>query len=74
MPVTTKSDAMKQQERAMELLREVRQWVWANRALQLPTDSDEPVTRFEAEGHAMYSVWFHSLKDGMHIIDPGFDD
>lgn len=71
--ITTENEAKKQQEAAMEMLREVREWVWEARSKRLPADSAAPVSRHHAETYAAYGVWYCTLKDAMHAIDPGYD-
>ena len=72
--ITSENHAKKQQERAMEILREVRQWVWTETNKWLPADSNAPVTRHQAESHAAYATWATTLTDAMHMIDPGYDE
>lgn len=72
--ILSEGHAKKQEERAMEMLREVRQWVWDQHLQWLPANPDSPVDRYRAEAYAAYKVWYFTLRDAMHMIDPGYDD
>lgn len=72
--ITSEGHAKKREQEALEILAEVRQWVWDRGTEWLRTDDSVPVKRFNAEAHAAYRVWYFGLKNAIQILDAGWDD
>jgi hypothetical protein len=72
--ITSEKQAKRLQEEAMAMLAEVRQWVWEKGTATLPKDPEALVPRHSAEWHAAYRVWFFTVRDAMHMMDPGWDE
>jgi len=61
-------DAQLLQRHAIEALSEVRAWVWAHHARQLPDSAT--VTREQAESYAAYLEWFSRIDAAIRTLDP----
>jgi len=72
--ISSEKQAKRMQEEAMATLAEVRKWVWDKGTEWLPKDPKAPVERRNAEVHASYRVWYFTVRDAMHMMDPGWDE
>lgn len=71
--ITSLIQAQAQQDEAMAKLAEVRDYL-SEQVHDAQMSDEDPIPRRDADLWTRLSVWYSTLSDAMHAIDPRFDE